>query len=40
MIELFDKGRGKYDESRYEKIKNRMMISYNSKIFSLPKIKE
>lgn len=38
--ELFDKGRGKYDESYYEKIKNRMMISYNSKIFSLPKIKE
>lgn len=38
--ELFNKGRGKYDESYYEKIKNRMMISYNSKIFSLPKIKE
>lgn len=38
--ELFDKGRGKYDESYYEKIKNRMMISYNSQIFSLPKIKE
>lgn len=37
---VFDKGRGKYDESYYQKIKNRMMISYNSSIFSLPKIKD
>lgn len=37
---VFDKGKGKYDESYYGKIKNRMMISYNSKIFSLPKVKE
>lgn len=36
---IFDKGRGKYDETYYNKIKNRMMISYNSKIFSLPKVK-
>lgn len=35
---VFDKGRGKYDDSYYGKIKSRMMISYNSKIFSLPKL--
>ena len=37
---VFDKGKGKYDETYYAKIKNRMMISYNSIIFSLPKVKE
>lgn len=37
---VFDKGRGKYDETYYVKIKNRMMISYNSHIFSLPKLKD
>lgn len=37
---VFDKGRGKYDENYYKKIKNRIMISYNSNIFSLPKLKD
>lgn len=37
---VFDKGRGKYDETYYKKIKNRMMISYNSNFFSLPKLKD
>lgn len=37
---VFNKGRGKYDDTYYNKIKNRIMISYNSKIFSLPKVKE
>lgn len=37
---VFDKGRGKYDDSYYGKIKSRIMISYNSKIFSLPKLKD
>lgn len=36
---VFDKGKGKNDETCYNKIKYRMMISYNSGIFSLPKIK-
>lgn len=37
---LFEKGKvGKYGETEYNKIKERIMISYNSKIFSLPKIK-
>ena len=37
---VFDKGRGKYDETYYKKIKTRIMISYNSNIFSLPKLKD
>lgn len=38
--EIYGKGKGKYDDSYYSKIKNRIMISYNSDIFSLPKIQE
>ena len=36
--EIYEKGKGKYDDGYYSKIKNRIMISYNSDIFSLPKI--
>lgn len=38
--EIFQKGNGKNDEEAYLKIKNRIMISYNSTIFSLPKVSD
>ena len=37
---LFDKGKGKYTEKEYIAIKERIIISYNSDIFSLPKISD
>ena len=36
--EIYQKGKGKNDENYYSKIKDRIMISYNSSIFSLPKL--
>lgn len=36
--DLFEKGKGNNDDSYYEKIKYRIIISYNSSIFSLPKV--
>lgn len=38
--EIYQKGKGKYDESYYSRIKDRIMISYNASIFSLPKVEE
>lgn len=35
--EIYQKGKGQNDEKYYLKIKDRIMISYNSSIFSLPK---
>lgn len=37
---IYEKGKGKNEEDYYAKIKERIMISYNSSIFSLPKVKE
>lgn len=39
-VKYSKKGKGKYDESFYSKVKDRIMISYNSNIFSLPMIQE
>ena len=36
--EIFQKGKGNNDDLLYSKIKDRIMISYNSGIFSLPKV--
>lgn len=36
--EIFQKGKGNNDDLLYSKIKDRILISYNSSIFSLPKI--
>lgn len=38
--EIYQKGKGKNDEGNYSKIKDRIMISYNASIFSLPKVQE
>lgn len=38
--EIFQKGKGKNDEGYYSKIKDRIMISYNANIFSLPRLTE
>lgn len=35
---LFDKGKGRYDETYYDSIKDRIIITYNSRIFSLPEV--
>lgn len=37
---IFEKGKGKYDDSSYQKIKDRIMISYNASIFSFPRVQE
>ena len=36
--EIFEKGKGENDENYYSRIKDRIMISYNSSIFSFPKV--
>ena len=37
---IFEKGKGKYDDSSYQKVKDRIMISYNASIFSFPRVQE
>ncbi|MBQ7359522.1 MAG: hypothetical protein IJW63_05460 [Lachnospiraceae bacterium] len=37
---FFEKGKGQYEESLYSEIKDRIMISYNSNIFSLSRVEE
>ncbi len=35
---IFEKGKGKYGEDAFEKIQNRIMVSYNANIFNFPKL--
>lgn len=37
--QLFMKGKGEHDDNVYERIKDRIMISYNTDIFEFKKVK-